>query len=42
MPASTQGGARLVSLTVAVDGVPVAPLSYLNQVYQSAGMVWVK
>jgi uncharacterized protein (TIGR03437 family) len=41
MPASTQAGVRLVLLTVALDGVPAAPLVYLNQVYQSAGMVWV-
>ena len=40
MPASTQAGAHRVYLTVAVDGVPAAPLSYLNQVYQSVGMVW--
>jgi uncharacterized protein (TIGR03437 family) len=41
MPASTQAGVHRVYLTVAVDGVPAAPLSYLNQVYQSSGMVWV-
>jgi hypothetical protein len=41
MPASTQAGVHRVYLTVAVDGVPAAPPSYLNQVYQSSGMVWV-
>ena len=41
MPASTPASAHRVFLTVAVDGVPAAPLSYLNQVYQSVGMVWV-
>lgn len=41
MPASTQAGVSLVFLIVAVDGVPAAPLAYLNKVYQSAGIVWV-
>jgi uncharacterized protein (TIGR03437 family) len=41
MPVSTQAGVSLVLLKVAVDGVPAAPLVFLNQVYQSAGMVWV-
>ncbi len=41
MRESTQSGTHVETLRVSVDGVPAAPLVYIDKVYQSAGLVWV-
>jgi hypothetical protein len=42
MLSAAQSNAHGVILRVSIDGVPAAPLAYINGVIQSGGLVWVR